>query len=105
MQADKYKVLTIYTMTKFKLNTKQIDPFCVKYQTFDEYIKNGKLNLITLSAEPPKAKRNNFFDIEANNGQATSRHASTRNQGVEIEAASSNPLLTIGDYDNEPCPC
>ena len=73
MHADKYKVLTIYTMTKFKLNIKQIDPF-LQQKSFDDYIKNGKINVITLGIEAPKAKRNNFFDIEANNGQVTSRH-------------------------------
>ena len=88
MQAEKYKVLTIYTMTKFKLNTKQIDPFCVKYKSFDEYIKNSKINVVSLGVEPQKVKRNNFFDIEASNGQATSRHGSHRNKGEEIEAAS-----------------
>jgi hypothetical protein len=68
--------------------------------SYDEYIKNGKINVINLGIEAPKAKRNNFFDIEANNGQVTSRHGKQR-KIEDIEVTQSNHLLTIGDYENE----
>ena len=102
--ADKYKVLTIYTMTKYKLNTKQIDPFCVKYQTFDEYLKNCKVNIINLGQEKP-TKRQNFFEIsEETNGQATSRQGNNSRTFIEREMPA-NPLQTIGEYDDDPRVC
>ena len=35
---EKHSVLTIYTMTKFKLNIKNVEKL-INYKTFDEYIK------------------------------------------------------------------
>ena len=35
---QKYAVSSIYTMTKFKLNTKHVE-MLTKYKTFDEYLK------------------------------------------------------------------
>lgn len=63
--ADKYKVVTIYTMTKFKLNTKKIDPFGIQASTFDEYLKANRQNITSLGVEKP-VKR--YFDIDTSQG-------------------------------------
>ena len=42
---EKHSVLTIYTMTKFKLNIKNVEKL-INYKTFDEYIKFQKIDII-----------------------------------------------------------
>ena len=42
---EKHSVLTIYTMTKFKLNIKNVEKL-VNYKTFEEYLKFQKIDII-----------------------------------------------------------
>lgn len=92
---------TIYTMTKVKLNTKQIDSFSLKYPSFEDYLKGSRINIINLGNDKPI---NRFLEIEKSNGQATSRHRESRQN--EIETNQNEKLMTIGDYEDEtPCTC
>jgi len=42
---EKHSVLTVYTMTKFKLNIKSVEKL-IQYKTFDEYTRNQKMDII-----------------------------------------------------------
>jgi hypothetical protein len=76
-------------MTKFKLNTKQIDHSSIKAASFEEYLRNGRVNVITLGQQP--VKKQNYFDFDEPGGQQTSRlGSSTRNIFDNGDAA--NPL-------------
>ena len=46
---EKYAVLTTYTMTKFKLNIKNVEKL-VNCKSFEEYLKDQKIEII--QAEP-----------------------------------------------------
>ena len=52
---EKYAVLTTYTMTKFKLNIKNVEKL-VNCKSFEEYLKDQKIEII--QAEPFLQKLN-----------------------------------------------
>ena len=88
-------------MTKFKLNTKQINPFFIKSQNFDEYLKANRVNIINLGVDKPLKR---FFDMQETSGQ-TSRHGPTSKNEIET-GQNQEKMMTIGDYEEETgCTC
>lgn len=70
---EKYSVLTVYTMTKFKLNIKSVEKL-IQYKTFEEYIKNQKMDIIQRGERQAQAS-----NIGANGMQRTSFAAQDAN--------------------------
>ena len=114
---EKHSVLTTYTMTKFKLNIKNVEKL-VNCKSFEEYLKDQKMEIIQEEQSHkmnsvPTGNKPSPFDLKdqnssfksqntsrpQNNLAATAQHNNLR---VEIEqGAELNPILTQGDVVEE----